>query len=80
MYPRIRELRTEHGLTQQMVADYLGVQREVYRRYEVGERKIKVEILIGLANLYDVPCDYIVGITNERIHMQSVRVGGKVSL
>lgn len=46
IYVRIKELRKENGLTQQQVADAIGKKREVYRRYESGERKLRTEILI----------------------------------
>lgn len=51
----------DHDLTQQEVADILGCQREVYRRYEKGTRTIPVEFLIVLADLYKVSLDYLVG-------------------
>lgn len=35
-YENIEWLRLQHELTQQEVADVLGCQREVYRRYENG--------------------------------------------
>lgn len=66
IYVRIKELRKENGLTQQQVADAIGKKREVYRRYESGERKLRTEILIALAEFYDVSTDYILGMTDER--------------
>ena len=58
-FRRIRELREDHDLTQQTVADYLHVRRSVYRRYELGEREIPVWALIQLAALYQTTTDYI---------------------
>ncbi len=60
-FQRIEDLRVDHDLTQQQVADILGCQREVYRRYEKGTRTIPVEFLIKLADHYKVSIDYIVG-------------------
>lgn len=60
-FQRIEDLRVDHDLTQQQVADILGCQREVYRRYEKGTRTIPVEFLIKLADYYKVSMDYIVG-------------------
>ena len=37
-YENIELLRIQHELTQQEVADAVGCQREVYRRYEKGTR------------------------------------------
>lgn len=61
-FQRLEDLRVDHDLTQQQVADILGCQREVYRRYEKGTRTIPVEFLIRLARYYGVSIDYIVGI------------------
>lgn len=60
-FQRIEDLRIDHDLTQQQVADILGCQREVYRRYEKGTRTIPVEFLIQLADYYRVSIDYLVG-------------------
>ena len=56
---RISDLRIDHDLTQQDVADILGCKREVYRRYEKGTRMIPVDYLIKLADHYGVSVDYI---------------------
>ncbi|MEE1314855.1 MAG: helix-turn-helix transcriptional regulator [Faecalimonas sp.] len=53
-------------LTQLQVAEYLGCQREVYRRYEKGTRQIPTDYLIKLAALYDVSTDFLLGLTNEK--------------
>ena len=37
---RLRDLRESAGTTQQAVADYLNMQRSVYRRYESGQREV----------------------------------------
>ena len=59
-FKRLEDLRTDHDLTQQQIADYLGCKREVYRRYEKGTRTIPVDFLIRLADLYGVSVDYLV--------------------
>ncbi|MBQ7566584.1 MAG: helix-turn-helix transcriptional regulator [Oscillospiraceae bacterium] len=60
-FRRLEDLRIDHDLTQQEVADLLGCKREVYRRYEKGTRTIPVDFLIALADHYKVSLDYIVG-------------------
>ena len=59
---RLSDLRIDHDLTQQQVADILGCKREVYRRYEKGTRTIPVDFLIKLAEYYGVSVDYLLGI------------------
>ena len=65
-FKRLYELRADNDLTQQQVADYLNMQRSVYRRYESGEREIPVWAVIKLAKFYNTSTDYILGLTNRR--------------
>ena len=60
-FKRLSDLRIDHDLTQQQVADILGCKREVYRRYEKGTRTIPVDFLIKLADYYGVSVDHILG-------------------
>ena len=65
-FRRIEDLRVDSDLTQEQVANHLGLAREVYRRYEKGTRSIPVDCLIGLANLYCTSVDYISGLTDNK--------------
>ncbi len=67
-FKRIEDLRIDNDLTQLEVSEYLGCQREVYRRYEKGTRTIPIDFLIKLAKLYHVSIDYIVGISDSKSH------------
>lgn len=58
-FRRIRDLREDHDKSQQEIAEYLHMQRSVYRRYESGEREIPVWAVIKLAKLYQVSTDYL---------------------
>ncbi len=49
-------------MTQQQVAEYLHMKQPQYFRYENGTRDIPTDILIALANLYNVSTDYILGL------------------
>lgn len=49
-YKRIRELREDHDMTQNDVAEYLGMKQPQYFRYENGNRDVPTEVLISLAN------------------------------
>lgn len=64
-YPKLRDLREDHDLTQQSVADYLGMKQSQYSRYERGLRDIPTDVLIHLARLYHTSADYILGLTNN---------------
>ena len=65
-YQRIRDLREDADKTQGEIAKELFIQREVYRRYEVGEREIPFNIAIAIANLYNVSLDYLAGRTDKK--------------
>lgn len=63
-FRRIRDLREDNDKTQQEIADYLCMNREVYRRYERGVREIPAWALIKLASYYETSTDYIMGLTD----------------
>ena len=65
-FQRIEDLRVDADLSQRKVAAILHMNREVYRRYEKGEREIPVWAVIQLAKYYGVTTDYLLGLTNER--------------
>ncbi len=64
-YRRMRDLREDHDMIQQQVADYLGIQRRQYLRYEQGERDIPTPLLRKLARLYNTSTDYILEMTDD---------------
>lgn len=63
-FQRLEDLRVDRDKTQIEVADYLNLNREVYRRYEKGIREIPVWAVIKLADLYRTSTDYILGRTD----------------
>ncbi|MBQ2901005.1 MAG: helix-turn-helix transcriptional regulator [Agathobacter sp.] len=65
-FQRLTDLRKEHNLTQQDIADLLHCQREVYRRHEKGIRDIPISSVIVLAKYYKVSVDYLLGETDKR--------------
>lgn len=54
MHDIIRRLRRENGLTQQQVADHLGIDRSTYAYYESGRTRLNVDVLVSLAHFYKV--------------------------
>lgn len=65
-WQRIEDLRIDHDLTQQQVADILYCPREVYRRYEKGIRELPLSYAIILAKYYKVSLDYLTGLSDEK--------------
>ena len=65
-FRRLKDLREDNDYTQVFVANYLNMQRSVYRRYESGEREIPTWAVIKLATLYKCSTDYLLGLTDDR--------------
>ena len=63
---KIRDLREDHDLTQQQVADILGTSQTMYARYERGANELPVHHLVKLCEYYRVSADYILGLSEER--------------
>lgn len=64
-WQRIEDLRIDHDLTQQQVADILHCSSEVYRRYEKGIRELPLSYAITLAKYYNVSLDYLTGLSDK---------------
>lgn len=64
-WQRFEDIRIDHDLTQQQVADILNCQREVYRRYEKGIREMPLSYAIILAQYYHVSLDYLTGLSDN---------------
>ena len=65
MYPRIRDMREDHDLTQTQLAKLLDMSQTGYSKYETGENDIPVDILSKLADLYHTSMDYLAGRTDQ---------------
>ena len=62
---RVYDLREDHDLTQKAIAEYLSIHPNVYRRYEKGAREFPLEIVVKLADYYQVSTDYLLGRTDD---------------
>ncbi len=63
-YPRLRDLREDADLTQDQLVKILGMHKTTYTNYEQGKREPPFELIIRLAELYNVSIDYIAGLTD----------------
>ena len=63
---RIRELRLEHGLTQEEVGEIIGVKRYSVYSYEKGRACPEMKGLVALADYFDVSMDYLAGRTDKK--------------
>lgn len=64
---RLKKLREERGLTQKQVAEVLEMNPRTYSSYENNEREPNSEMLLMIADLFDVSIDYLVGYDERRI-------------
>ena len=61
MRNNFKEAREKQKMTQDEVADKLGVARATYGRYESGQRECSFETLRKLADILCVSTDYLLG-------------------
>lgn len=64
-YPRLRDLREDHDLTQEQLVTLLQIHKTTYVNYEQGKREIPFALVIRLAKLYNVSIDYIAGLSSH---------------
>lgn len=65
-FENIRNLREDHDKTQRELAEYLNVKQTTYSKYELGKINIPIEVLVMLADYYDVTLDYLLGRTTQK--------------
>ena len=59
-----KRFRQERGLTQQQIADTLHIHKQAYQRYESGRVIPSIEVLVKIADAYDLSTDYLLGRSN----------------
>lgn len=65
IFTRIRDLREDQDWTQTYVAEQLGIRQTTYSKYELGKILVPIDMLMKLADLYQVSLDYLVGRSNR---------------
>ena len=65
---RLKECRKEKGYTQCQVAIYSDITEKAYQNYELMTREPKIEILVKIADIFEVSLDYLTGRTDNK-HM-----------
>lgn len=63
---RLKRLRQDAALTQQQLAERIGVTKSTVSYYELSERAPSPEILIKLAGVFHVTTDQLLGIDRGR--------------
>ncbi len=63
---KIKQARISKGLTQDDIADALGISKSAVSRCELGVRQFRVDQLYALAKLLDIPVYELVGLSPEK--------------
>lgn len=58
---RIREQRLALEMKQEELGEKLGVSKQTVSHWETGSRKPDIDILIQMADIFNVSLDYLVG-------------------
>ena len=58
---QLKKLRKEKGLTQQNMADMMGITMRNYQRYEYGDINVPATTLNFFADYFGVTADYLLG-------------------
>lgn len=72
-------LRESTGITQQQLADELGITRQSLSLYEKSERTINIELLAKIADFFNVSTDYLMGRTDTATLDENIQTACKVT-
>ena len=64
-FKNLRGIREDKDIKQKDIAKYLNVSQNTYSQYETGIISLTAEVLIKLANYYNVSIDYLLDRTNN---------------
>lgn len=65
-FRRIKDLREDGAIGQKEIAAFLEIPRSTYSGYENGHRRIPAEILVKLAEFYNVSVDYLLEVSDKK--------------
>ena len=64
-YKNLRNIREDNDIKQKDIAKYLNVSQNTYSQYETGVISLTAEVLIKLADYYNVSIDYLLDRTDN---------------
>ena len=70
---KLRSLREEKRLSQVELSKKLNVTSQALSQYELGKRIPDAEMIIRIADFFDVSVDYLLDRTNERITVDNMK-------
>ncbi|GGJ13061.1 helix-turn-helix domain-containing protein [Paenibacillus hunanensis] len=63
---RLKNERVLQNLTQEDMANKLGITRQAYGNYETGKRDVDSQTLVKLSNILDVSVDYLLDLSEKK--------------
>lgn len=66
VFKNLRAIREDNDLRQSDIAKILNVSQNTYSQYETGVIALTAEVLIKLADYYNVSVDYLLDRTQEK--------------
>ena len=70
IFSRIKQLRENRGLIQEILAAELGITQQMLSKYERDILCIKVDVLMKIAEYFNVTTDYLLGISEVKRDLQ----------
>lgn len=83
---RIRELRLGQDLSQEQIAEILGITRSAVSEIERETRRVSADEIVKLAKAFNVSSDYILGLAKKvEVHLENAKkemhpVGPRISV
>lgn len=74
MLPNLKLLRQEYGISQQRLADAIGVSQPSINKYENHNIEPDIDVLRRLADYFNTSIDYLVGHTDVRRKIEHTEV------
>ncbi|MBE6804464.1 MAG: helix-turn-helix transcriptional regulator [Ruminococcaceae bacterium] len=66
VFKNLRAIREDNDLRQSDIAKMLNVSQNTYSQYETGVIALTAEVLIKLADYYEVSVDYLLDRTDKK--------------
>ena len=74
---RIKEIREISGISAEILAEKMGINAEVYRKYETGSIDIPVGVLFKISEHFNVELSVVLGGDNPKLHIYGIVRNGK---
>ena len=67
IHTNVRRLRKRGHITQEQMAQHIGISRRTYANYERGVHAMPAEVLAVIADMFGTSMDYLSGRTDKEL-------------